>query len=89
MPKLAKVITVASVCMSFIPVCVVPFTTRMFVPSQLDSEHAYIHVAVKYHPGISMVQGSGKLQSPNSGKHQLVNVHLSVLLRSGYSLKLI
>ena len=29
---------VAFVHMSFIPVCVVPFTTRMFVPSRFDSE---------------------------------------------------
>jgi len=38
MLKLAKVIMVAFVRMPFIPVCVVPFTTRMFIPSQLDSE---------------------------------------------------
>ena len=41
---LAKVITLTFVCMSFIPVCVVPFTTRMFTPSQLNSEqNAVVH----------------------------------------------
>jgi len=38
--KLAKAITVAFARISFKVVCAVPFTTRMFVPLQFDSEEA-------------------------------------------------
>ena len=36
--RFVNIITVAFVRMSFIPMCVVPFITRMFVPSWFNSE---------------------------------------------------